>query len=171
MLPLAFGLHQVVEGFVWLGLEGHVSPGLYGAARQLYLIFAQGLLPIIVPLGFLLLERRCRLLPFALGGAALGSYLLVEVLADPTSAFINSHCVDYVTQAPDSDLLGAAYLLVTCGPALISDAPRLRAFGAIALLGAIAVAIVKADLLTSVWCVYVALISVLLLLHFRATRP
>jgi hypothetical protein len=25
-LPLLFGIHQLVEGFVWLGLRGQVSP-------------------------------------------------------------------------------------------------------------------------------------------------
>lgn len=27
-LPMLFALHQLDEGIVWLGLQGHVSPGL-----------------------------------------------------------------------------------------------------------------------------------------------
>ncbi len=33
-LPLLFALHQFVEGFVWLGLQGDVSSGLGDDARE-----------------------------------------------------------------------------------------------------------------------------------------
>jgi hypothetical protein len=50
-LPLLFALHQFTEGFVWLGLRGDVSPGVAGAAKSVYVIFAYVALPVIVPLG------------------------------------------------------------------------------------------------------------------------
>ena len=62
-LPLLFGIHQLVEGFVWLGLRGQVSSGLGNAAKEAYIVYAQAVLPAIVPLGFMLLEpdrRRAR---------------------------------------------------------------------------------------------------------------
>jgi hypothetical protein len=37
-------------------------------------------------------------------------------------------------------------------------------------VGVIAVALVRADELTSLWCVYVAFVSVLILEHFRRQR-
>jgi hypothetical protein len=55
-LPLLFGIHQLVEGFVWLGLRGEVAPGLGDTAKQTYIIFAHAILPALVPLGFTLLE-------------------------------------------------------------------------------------------------------------------
>jgi hypothetical protein len=45
--------------------------------------------------------------------------------------------------------------------------PHLRWFGAVSLIGVIAVALVRIDELASLWCVYVALVSVLILEHFR----
>jgi hypothetical protein len=36
-LPLLFGIHQLVEGFVWLGLRGEVSSGLGDTAKQVYI--------------------------------------------------------------------------------------------------------------------------------------
>ena len=33
-LPLLFGIHQLVEGFVWLGLRGEVSRGVGDTAKQ-----------------------------------------------------------------------------------------------------------------------------------------
>ena len=61
-LPLLLALHQLTEGVVWLGLEGHARGGLRDAATGAYLAFAQVLLPVIVPLGILLTEpdRRRR---------------------------------------------------------------------------------------------------------------
>ena len=62
-LPLLLGIHQLVEGFVWLGLRGEVSPGLGDTAKQTYIIFAHAILPTLVAFGFTLLEpdrRRAR---------------------------------------------------------------------------------------------------------------
>ena len=62
------------------------------------------------------------------------------------------------------------YVAVTCGPALMSSRRYLRWFGLISLVGVIAVAVVRADELTSLWCLYVALASALILEHFRRQR-
>jgi len=59
---------------------------------------------------------------------------------------------------------------VTCGPALISSRRYLRWFGLVGLVGVIATAVVRVDELTSLWCVYVAIVSVLILEHFRRQR-
>jgi hypothetical protein len=40
----------------------------------------------------------------------------------------------------------------------------------VSLAGVIAAALVRVDELTSLWCVYVALVSVLILEHFRRQR-
>jgi hypothetical protein len=52
----------------------------------------------------------------------------------------------------------------------MSSSRRLRWFGLVSLIGVIATALVRFDELTSVWCVYVALVSVLILEHFRRER-
>ncbi len=174
-LPLLFGLHQLVEGFVWLGLRGEVSPGLGDTAKQTYIVFAHAVLPALVPLGFTLLEpdrRRARWMwPLVAAGVLLGSYLLWQVTAYPVGAQQQARCIDYTTHTPDDLLIGALYVLVTCGPALISTRRHLRWFGAMSLVGVIAAALVRFDELTSVWCVYVALVSVMILAHFRRQTP
>src|ERR1700756_1938659 len=53
-LPLLFGVHQLVEGFVWFGLRGQISRGLGDAAKEVYILYAHAVLPAIVPLGFML---------------------------------------------------------------------------------------------------------------------
>ncbi len=174
-LPLLFGLHLLVEGFVWLGLRGEVSAGLGNTAKETYIVFAHAvLLPALVPLGFTFLEpdrRRARWMWPLIGlGFLLGAYLLWQVTAYPVGAQEQARCIDDITHTPNDLLIGVLYVAATCGPALMSSLRRLRWFGVVSLVGVIAAALVRFDELTSVWCVYVALVSVLILEHFRRQR-
>ena len=173
-LPLLFGLHQLVEGFVWLGLRGQVSGGVGNAAKDVYIVYAHAVLPALVPLGFLLLEpdrHRARLLwPLVGLGALLGSYMLWQVTAYPVGAQELAHCINYTTHTPNDYLIAVLYVAVTCVPALLSSRPYLRWFGLLSLVGVLATAVVRVDELTSLWCVYVALVSVLIFEHFRRQR-
>lgn len=173
-LPLLFGIHQLVEGFVWLGLRGQVSDGLGDAAKEAYVVYAHAVLPVIVPFGFMLLEpdaRRSRAMqPLVCLGLVLGLYLLWQVTAYPVGAQEQARCINYTTHTPNDVLVGSLYVVATCGPALMSSSRRLRWFGLVSLIGVIATALVRFDELTSVWCVYVALVSVLILEHFRRER-
>jgi hypothetical protein len=173
-LPLLFGLHQLIEGFVWLGLRGQVSIGLGDVAKETYIIFAHAVLPIIVPFGFALIEpdrRRARWMwPLVVLGLAMGGYLLWQVTAYPVGAQEDAHCIDYTTHTPNDVLIGLLYVAATCGPALISSRRYLRWFGLVSVIGVIVTAVLRVDELTSLWCVYVALVSVLILEHFRRQR-
>jgi hypothetical protein len=173
-LPLLFGIHQLIEGFVWLGLRGQVSTGLGSVAKEAYIVYAHAVLPVIVPLGFMLLEpdrRRSRWLsPLACLGLVLGVYLLWQVTAYPVGAQQAGHCIDYTTHTPNAVTVPLLYVVVTCGPALISSRRYLRWFGLVSLIGVIATALVRADELTSLWCLYAAIVSVLILEHFRRQR-
>src|ERR1700729_123746 len=173
-LPLLFGVHQLVEGFVWLGLRGQVSSGLGDAAKEAYIVYAHAVLPVIVPFGFMLLEpdaRRARSMrPLVCLGLVLGLYLLWQVTAYPVGAQEQARCINYTTHTPNDILIGVLYVAVTCGPALLSSRRHLRWFGVVSLVGVIAAAIVRVDELTSLWCVYVALVSVLIFEHFRRQR-
>jgi hypothetical protein len=173
-LPLLFGLHQIVEGFVWLGLRGQVSSGLGSAATEAYIVYAHAVLPAIVPAGFILLEpdrRRARALwPLAGLGLILGVYLLWQVTAYPVGAYEAARCVIYTTHTPNDVPVTLLYVLVTCAPALMSSRHYLRWFGLVSLVGLIGTALVRADGLTSLWCLYAAAVSVLILEHFRRQR-
>jgi hypothetical protein len=52
----------------------------------------------------------------------------------------------------------------------MSSRRHLRWFGLVSLIGVIATALVRVDELTSLWCLYAALVSVLILEHFRRER-
>ena len=44
-LPVLFAVHQFIEGFVWLGLDGILSPAVTHDMGAAFMLYAQGLLP------------------------------------------------------------------------------------------------------------------------------
>jgi hypothetical protein len=44
-LPILFAIHQFIEGFVWLGLDGILSPAVAHDMGAAFMLYAQGLLP------------------------------------------------------------------------------------------------------------------------------
>jgi hypothetical protein len=173
-LPLLFALHQFTEGFVWLGLRGEVSSGLGHTATDIYVIYAYAVLPVIVPVGLYLIEpsstRRRWVLPFIALGLLVGGYMLWQVTRYPIYASEQASCINYATNTPLETQAAVAYVIATCAPALLSSRRYLQWFGVVNLVGvAIAFSVREAEF-TSVWCVYAALVSVLILEHFRRQR-
>src|ERR1700691_664206 len=72
-LPVLFAVHQFIEGFVWLGLDGTLSPAVTHDMAEAYMLYAQGILPLLLPLSVLLFEPRGkgrkRIWPFLVLGA------------------------------------------------------------------------------------------------------
>ena len=57
-VPLLFAVHQAVEGVVWLGLRGRIDPAAGHAAALAFMLYGQKVLPLLIPLGVLLVEPR-----------------------------------------------------------------------------------------------------------------
>jgi hypothetical protein len=170
-LPLLLALHQLTEGVVWLGLQGDAPGGLRDAATRAYLAFAQVVLPVIVPLGILLIEpdrrRRAWMSALLVGGAVVAARFAWILTSNPVGARALDHVIVYDTDWQFGYVTAAGYVLVTCGPALLASSRLLRCFGAANLAGLLLASGVRYSAVTSIWCVDAALISVLVLLHFR----
>src|SRR5277367_6013012 len=91
-LPILFAIHQFTEGFVWLGLDGILSPVVTHDMGAAFMLYAQGLLPLLLPLSVLLFEpngkSRKRMLPFLVVGGATTLYILWALTAFPTQVYI-----------------------------------------------------------------------------------
>src|SRR5271165_7369430 len=72
-LPTLFAIHQFTEGFVWLGLDGILSPKVTHDMAAAFMLYAQGLLPFLLPLSVFLFEpgkkSRARMQPFLVIGS------------------------------------------------------------------------------------------------------
>lgn len=173
-LPLAFAVHQVAEGFVWLGLESRVPSAVGNSALYVYLFYAWALLPIVAPVSILLVEpsrhrRACMGVLSALG-AAVGAYLLWSIAHEPIAARIVGNTLQYRGAGGYSDLVTVLYVVATCATFLLSSHRRIVVFGMANLAAAIVIAWVQADSLTSLWCLWGAFVSVLIYLHFADLR-
>lgn len=178
-LPALFSVHQLIEAVVWLGLEGHISRGVGDVAAYVYVLYAQGVLPILMPLAVLLIEpsrRRRRIIaPFVLVGLAAGTYLFWVDVAHPVHYQIVNHSIAYQNSGSLVGVFAVFYLVATCGSALCSGYRWIIGFGVANVIGLSVVYYLLQRDFTSVWCAYAAVISFMVLMFFlrqpREHRP
>lgn len=173
-LPAVFAVHQGIEGFVWLGFDGSVSAGLADLATHVYLVIAQILLPLLVPVAMLLAEperrRRWAMTACAVIGVATAARFGWIIFAHDVGATESEHVVLYETDVHIGVWATLGYLAATCLPVLLSSKRYLRLFGIANVVGLSLAALVRYESVTSVWCLYAAFASVLVLVHLRAER-
>src|SRR5271168_3225771 len=118
-LPVLFAVHQFTEGFVWLGLDGILSPAVTRDMGAAFMLYAQGILPFLVPLSVLLFEpdlkSRRRMVPFAVLGLVTTLYVLWALTAYPFQVYVKGNSIVYTDQGTANVVLGALYLITTCG--------------------------------------------------------
>jgi hypothetical protein len=169
-LPTLFAIHQFIEGFVWLGLDGILSPAVTHDMGAAFMLYAQGLLPFLVSLAVLLFEsdRRSRqfMLPFAVIGAATTLYILWALTAFPTEVYVRGNSIVYINRATNNMTVAVFYIIATCGSLFFSKIKMMVLFGAANLAILLAVMAVKRYAFTSVWCAYAAVASVIILAYF-----
>lgn len=177
-LPMLFAIHQFTEGFVWLGLDGMLSPAVTRAMAAAFMLYAQGLLPFLIPLGVWLFEptapRRWRMLPFVVIGGGTALYMLGALTAYPFQVYIEGNSLVYVNPATNHTALAVLYVIATCGSLFFSEVRDMVLFGAANLIIILAVMAVKRYAFTSLWCAYAAVASVIILAYFWksiALRP
>ncbi|WP_313901574.1 DUF6629 family protein [Methylobacterium sp. J-076] len=172
--PIFFALHQFTEGFIWLGLEGEIRQEAQGHLVFLYMLYAQGILPLLMPLAVLLMEppgwRRWLIGALTLVGAGLTAFVFRGLISYPSTACIEQHSIHY--DNPGTALTGVAviYVLATCGALILSSHRVVRWFGWLNFFGVVATVIVKGYAFTSVWCLYAAIMSTIIFWQFRARR-
>jgi len=169
-LPTLFAFHQFIEGFVWLGLDGIMSKQTAHNMGAAFVLYAQGLLPFLMPLGVMLFERtrarRRAMLPFVILGGLLTLYMLWGLSAYPLQVWVQGNSIVYVNQATNQTWIAVLYIIATCGSLFFSKVPMMVAFGVANLGILLAVMAVKRYAFTSLWCAYAAVASVIVLAYF-----
>jgi hypothetical protein len=177
-LPLLFAIHQFIEGFVWLGLDGILSPAVAHDMGAAFMLYAQGLLPFLLPLSVALFEpnakSRRRMLPFLVVGGATTLYILWALTAFPLELYVKGNSIVYINQATNNTLVALFYVIATCGSLFFSKIRMMVLFGAANLAILLVVMEVKRYAFTSLWCAYAAVASLIILAYFwrsQAERP
>lgn len=169
-LPILFAVHQFIEGFVWLGLDGILSPAVTHDMGAAFMLYAQGILPLLLPLSVLLFEPdgpgRRRMLPFLVLGGATTLYILWALTAYPTEVFVKANSIVYINQATNNTAVAVLYVIATCGSLFMSKERPMIIFGAANLMILLIVMGFKRYAFTSLWCAYAAIASVIILGYF-----
>ena len=156
ILPLAFALHQIAEGFVWRDLDSGIVRST-AVPVYLYLAFAWVVLPILAPLAIMILEPP---------GAIAGAYLAAAILRGDVSAHAVEHTVQYGGAGRFATVATVLYIVATCGAPLLSGFRAIVWFGLANVVAVMTFATIQAEGLTSLWCTWAAVVSVLIFLQF-----
>lgn len=170
MIPLLFGVQQLIEGVIWLTFTQD-TPALKQGMTYAYSGFSHVLWPNYVPFAIGVFEiarwRKKALAVFQVAGLAVGLYLLYFIVTRPVVAEIVSRHIVYVSPHFYLAPVIVLYLAATCVSAFFSSHRFVNLFGALSLASFIAAYVVYAKALVSIWCFFAALLSVLMYVHLR----
>ncbi|OGS27478.1 MAG: hypothetical protein A2297_02785 [Elusimicrobia bacterium RIFOXYB2_FULL_48_7] len=172
-IPVFFAFQQFMEGILWLTIGNPAHHALETVSTHVFLIMAQSVWPILIPLSVLLIEKnktRKRILYGLLAaGIGVGLYYFYRLLLNGIHAKIVGMHIVYEDTA--FSYLGAVtisvYLAATIAPLFVSSTKRVYILGIIMGLSFIASAIFYLKCLTSVWCFFAAVISFVIFYIFR----
>jgi hypothetical protein len=175
-IPLVFDIQQLSEGFVWLSLQDPSYAGVQQAGMYTFLTAARVVWPTLMPLAVLKMEvdvKKKQLLRLFVGlGLTVSvyySYCLLILHVEPNIA---GHHVQYISNFPDSLAVPAflIYFIASIPPLFISSMKRTRLLGALLFLSSSVTAIFYFEYLTSVWCFFAAIVSVVILWILRREK-
>ncbi len=164
-IPLFFGLQQFTEGILWITIPNSEFADIQRIATYLFLIMADVLWPVIIPLSVLLMEhnaRKRKILKIMLftGLSVSIYYTFCLVFLNVTPEILGYH-IKYISDFPKLIAIPVffLYLIATLTPLFISSIRRTHLMGILMFLSCLVTAIFYTQYLTSVWCFFAAIIS------------
>jgi hypothetical protein len=168
-IPLVFGIQQFSEGAVWLSLQHPAYAQFEPYGTNMFLFVARVLWPILMPLSILLMEeerRKKRILRIMLVmGTTVGMYYSYCLLFLNVSPNISGHHIQYISDYPEAmaDPVFSLYVLAAIPPLFVSSIKKTQLLGVLFLLSVFVTGIFYLQYLTSVWCFFAAIVSVVIL--------
>lgn len=175
-IPLFFGIQQIVEGFLWLALQNPEYAYIQKLATYSFLIMAEVFWPFMTPLAILLMEenkKRIKILRILLGmGLSVSLYFIYCLLSFNVTPEIRGYHIEYLEDYPKSLQLVvfSVYLITSIAPLFVSTIKRTYLLGILMALSCLITIIFFTQYLTSVWCFFGALISIVILWILRDAR-
>lgn len=169
LVPVLFGIQQLVEGVLWLSLRNDM-PLMRSWATYTFTLFSHVLWPMFVPFAILLVEtgrrRRNAIGVFLALGVGVGAYLLYFVVRYPVIARIDGRSIFYDNPHLFKAVALTTYLLATCATGLLSRHRCVQVFGLLLFVLAVAAYSISVTTFVSVWCFFAAILSLLIYAHF-----
>jgi hypothetical protein len=167
-IPVIFGIQQIIEGFVWIGLL-HGIPLLVRAGSLLFTFFAFAFWPFFTPFSMLIVKEEKKpgidkfLLVLVCLGIIVGAYSYLPVLTGliQMTTRIVRHSISYDVKVPAilQDINAAIYLFIVIMPFFLVPNIRLRRFAMLMLVFALIASFFFFASAVSVWCFFAAILS------------
>jgi len=170
-VPMLFAVHQFTEGWVWLGLEGRIGKLALDHVSFLFMLYAQAILPLLMPAAIALMEsagwRRRVILGLTAIGALVFAWDLSGLIFLPSRCFVDQNSIAYRNPMTGNFWISCLYILATCGALLLSTHRVVRWYGVLNVVALTITEVVKQYAFASVWCFYAALMSVMIYWQFK----
>ena len=166
-IPLFFGFQQITEGMLWLTLPLSDFEGLRHVSTYLFLVMAQVIWPVMIPLSVLFMEdsekKKKYLVALLFVGTALAIYYAFCFLSFNVYPQIQGYHIFYENDFPKSPVFTIVsfifYLIATITPLFVSSIKKTHSLGILMTLLCLVTGIFFTQYLLSVWCFFAALIS------------
>jgi hypothetical protein len=170
-VPMLFAIHQFCEGMVWLGFEGRIGTLARDHFAFLFTLYAQGILPLLMPAAVALMEprgwRRSVIFGLTAIGAIVCAWDAYGLIFVPSRVFVDHFSIAYRNTLTGNLEISLLYILATCGSLLLSSHRVVRTYGLVNVVALTIVQLVRAYAFASVWCFYAAIMSVIIYWQFR----
>ncbi len=167
-IPLLFSVQQAIEGLQWLVTKPSLASTMLGYG---FLFFAFLLWPIYVPLTARMLERDDKrqswLNLFVLAGIFASAFLFLVLILEPLSVMVFKNSIYYDISIPITALVGVIYVVIVAGSLIVCTDRWFKGFGFLLALSAIISWFTVHQTFTSVWCLFAAALSLLVVIYFR----
>ena len=180
-IPLIFSIQQLFEGFLWKAIAANNADGKY-LYTLLFLIFAQIIWPIWLPLSIFKMEenpKRKNILGFIVAVGFITSIMLAMrmLFCNITSQASPNH-IRYEIESPQWLILASSilYVISIILPGFVSQKKGMMVLATILLLSLLISAFFFNEYLISVWCFFGALASLTVIfvikrLEYVSTLP
>ncbi len=167
-IPLLFGFQQFTEGVLWITLKSGENEQLQNITTYIFLVTALVIWPIMVPLSVWFMEeskgRKKILAGLMIAGGILSLFYASWLISYDVRPQIQSFHIQYIDKFPVIPVRIALgfYLVTTISPLFVSSVKRMWLFGLLITVSYAISSIFFAQYLTSVWCFFAALISIVI---------
>jgi len=164
-IPYIFAIQQFSEGLLWLAIPNEKWSYLQSSITYFYLIIAQIIWPIWVPVSILLLEKeknrkQIQRILVAIG-VGVSMYLAYCLFNFNIKSEISCYHIAYIQTYPETFRVvgGLLYITATILPPFFSHIKRMWWLGIMVLISYIITTVFYESYLVSVWCFFASIIS------------
>ncbi|GEP51067.1 hypothetical protein FNO01nite_17390 [Flavobacterium noncentrifugens] len=164
-IPFIFAIQQGAEGILWLSLPRGELLYLQESITYFYLIIAQIIWPIWVPVALLLLEKeqsRREFQRILVGiGILVSAYLTYCLFHFKVQSEIDCYHIAYIQTYPETFRVfgGILYITATILPPFFSHIRHMWLLGVTVLISYLVTTVFYENYLVSVWCFFASVIS------------